>query len=278
MDREVGLRNRMVEHLQRSGVLNDSAVAAAMRRIPRHRFLPGVPLEAAYADRAVALKTTESEVVSSISQPGMIALMLELLSPRAGNTVLEVGTGSGYNAALLSQLVGSTGSVTSIELDADLAHRAQAALREDGDVNVRVVAGDGAGAVEGSFDRVIVTARSEDIAEAWWDATAPGGRIVVPLRLESAGEYAVGFVRERDGLRSCGLYPCAFIPLRGESAAPKSGEVFYRRAGERGSSGACVRRVAEITAVRRRDATPELLGDADVVIARPVSVFAVRFA
>lgn len=278
MESDAGLRGGMVEQLQRSGVLSDAAVAAAMRRVPRHRFLPGVPLEAAYADRAVALKTTESEVVSSISQPGMIALMLELLAPRPGNAVLEIGTGSGYNAALLADLVGPSGSVTSIELDAELAHRAQAALHENGNANVRVVAGDGAGAVEGTFDRVIVTARSDDIAEGWWQVIAPNGRIVVPLRLESVGEYAVGFVRQGDALQSFGLYPCAFIPLRGESAASKGGDVFYRRPAKPGSSGACVRRVVAMTVVRRGDATPGLLSDADVVVARPVSVFAVRFA
>jgi protein-L-isoaspartate(D-aspartate) O-methyltransferase len=278
MDRDAGLRDSMVAHLERSGVLNDAAVAAAMRHVSRHRFLPGVSLEAAYADRAVALKTTNSEVVSSISQPGMIALMLELLAPERGNAVLEIGTGSGYNAALLSALVGPDGRVTSVELDAELAQRAQDALLENRNGNVRVVTGDGAAAVEGTFDRVIVTARSEDVAGAWWDAVAENGRIVVPLRLETAGEYAVGFVRRGTVLRSSGLYPCAFIPLRGESAAPQSGDIFYRRPAKRGSSGACVRRVAEITAVRRRDATPELLGDADVVVARPVSVFAVRFA
>lgn len=280
MDREAALREAMVERLERTGVLRGPAVGAAMRAVPRHRFLASVSLDDAYADRAIALKTDHTQVVSSISQPGMIALMLDLLAPSAGDRVLEIGTGSGYNAALLAELAGPAGSVTTIDLDEDLAAAAHRALQEAGYPNVRVLAADGAAPnVEGIFDRLIVTARSDDIAAAWWDALKPGGRIVVPLRLEGAGEYAVGFVSAPDGsMQSCGVHPCAFIALRGEAAIPRAGDVFYRDASGRGSSPVCLRRVAEVSAVRRETATPEVLGNADVVVARPVSLFAITFA
>lgn len=237
-------------------------------------------MEDAYADRAIALKMSDNEVLSSISQPGMIALMLELLAPSSGDRILEVGTGSGYNAALIAELVGPTGSVTTLDLDPELAERARKVLRELGYTNVRVLAADGGlQVVEGArFDGVVVTARSDDIAAAWWQALAPGARLVVPLRLEGAGEYAVGFVARSDGrLASVGLYPCAFIALRGEAAITHRSDIFYRRPDGRGSSPACLRRIADVTAVRRENATTALLGDADVVIARPVSLFAVRF-
>jgi hypothetical protein len=100
--------------------------------------------------------------------------------------------------------------------------------------------------------------------------------MVIPLRLEGAGEYAVGFERRHDGLRSVGAYPCAFIAIRGEAGLPAQGDVFYRDPEDRAPKP-CVRRISDVVAVRREDATPELLQQADVVIARPVCVFAVTF-
>ena len=277
--RDVDLRETLLSTLRRSGALRSGRVAAAMRNVPRHRFMPGMPLREAYADRAVAIKMHDDEIVSSISQPGMIAQMLELLDPLPGNDVLEVGTGSGYNAALLAELVGPEGRVTTIELDADLAARARETLTELGYANVSVVAADGSSySLEGArFDRLAVTARTEDIANAWWDALSDGGRMVVPLRLPSAGEYAVGFERRGRRLCSVGAHTCAFIAIRGEAGSATEGDVFYRDPAAR-NAGACLRRIDAVVAVRGEDATPELLNEADVVIARPTTVFAVTFA
>lgn len=281
VERDATLREAMVSQLERNRILRCPAVAAAMRIVPRHRFLAGMAVEDAYADRAIALKTNAGEVLSSISQPGMIVLMLELLAPSPDDRVLEIGTGSGYNAALLAELVGAGGSVTTVDLDEDMAAGARDTLRGLGYSNVRVLAADGSlqtfAGLE--YDDVVVTARSDDIAAAWWDALAEKARLVVPLRLEGAGEYAVGFVRGGDGLlRSVGAYPCAFIALRGGAANSQASDIFYRGSAPRASSPVCLRRVAEVTAVRRDRATTALLGDADIVIARPVSLFAVKFA
>lgn len=283
MERDETLRAALVAALERNGVLRRPAVAAAMRAVPRHRFLPGKPIDEAYADRAITIKTHGGEIVSSISQPGMIALMLELLAPARGERVMEIGTGSGYNAALLAELVGPEGSVTTIDLDDELAGRARAALDALGYRNVRVLTADGGlQLVEHTrFDGLVVTARSDDVAAAWWQALSEGGRLVLPLRLENAGEYAVGFVRRRDGrLHSVGLHPCAFIALRGEAAVASASAIFYRDSARHSGSGsgACLRRVVNVVAARREDASPDLLGDADLVIARPSSVFAVGFA
>jgi protein-L-isoaspartate(D-aspartate) O-methyltransferase len=275
---EATLREALVSHLQRTGVLHFSSAATAMRAVPRHRFIPAASLDEAYADRAIAIKMRGDEIVSSISQPGMIAQMLELLDAAAGDRVLEVGTGSGYNAALLAEIVGPNGSVTTIDLDGELVDRARALLCDCGYANIDVVAADGVREVveRERYDRIIVTARTDDVADAWWQGLQQGARLVVPLRLEGVGEYAVGFVRRGSRLISVGAHPCAFIALRSEVAAPVAGEVFYRDPGQR-SSPACVRQVRSVIAVRRADATTVLLDEADIVIARPTTIFAVTF-
>lgn len=277
MERDQALREALVSHLQRSGVLRRPSLADAMRAVPRHRFIPAAPLEDAYADRAIAIKMHGDEIVSSISQPGMIAQMLELLDPGAGSRVLEVGTGSGYNAALLARIVGPEGRVTTIDLDRELAESARALLRDVGCTNVDVIAADGAGEIveRARFDRIIVTARTEDIAHTWWQALDEGARLVVPLRLEGAGEYAVGFVRRAHRLVSVGVHPCAFIALRGE--AQIASDVFYRNPVHRAIT-ACVRPIESVVAVRGADATAALLEEADIVIASPVTLFAVTFS
>jgi protein-L-isoaspartate(D-aspartate) O-methyltransferase len=277
MERDEALREALVSHLQRAGVLHLPRVAAAMRTVPRHHFIPEAPLEDAYADRAIAIKMRGDEIVSSISQPGMIAQMLELLDAAAGSRVLEVGTGSGYNAALLAQIVGPRGRVTTIDLDGELVERARTLLREVGCANVEVIAADGAGDIveRARFDRIIVTARTQDVAQTWWDALEDGARLVLPLRLEAAGEYAVGFVRRERRLVSVGVHPCAFIALRGEAQA--AGDVFYRDPAHR-AIPACVRPIESVIAVRGADATSALLEEADIVVAGSVTLFAITFS
>jgi protein-L-isoaspartate(D-aspartate) O-methyltransferase len=207
----------------------------------------------------------------------MIAQMLELLAPQAGDRVLEIGTGSGYNAALLAEIVGSTGSVTTIELDGELAERARGSLMELGYSNVTVLVDDGTRRRESvSYECLVVTARTDDIVAAWWETLREGTRVVVPLLLENAGEYAVGFVRRNNRLQSVGAYPCAFIELRmQDSRIP--GDVFFHDPASRAAQ-ACIRPIRDVVAVRLQDATPQLLDDADIVIARPVTLFAVRLA
>jgi protein-L-isoaspartate(D-aspartate) O-methyltransferase len=146
---------------------------------------------------------------------------------------------------------------------------------------VRVIGGDGAAAVDGAaaFDRIAITARCDDISESWWDALRDGGRMVIPLRLAAAGEFAIGFERRGDRMYGVGAHPCAFIALRGEGAEPADDaaeRVFFRDA-SRHAFAASARSIASIEAVRARDATPQLLEDADAVIARPVTMFGIRF-
>ena len=135
----------MVERLRTDGVLRASAVADALMEMPRHDFIDGVSIDAAYAEAAVPVKhTPDGTAISSVSQPAIVAAMLELSELEPGHRVLEIGTGTGYNAALLASLVGSEGRVVTVELEEDLALAARERLRQHDLVHVDVVIADGA--------------------------------------------------------------------------------------------------------------------------------------
>lgn len=147
MANSASLRHALVELLFGEGLLTNPAVADAFLAVPRERFLPHVAIEkglaAVYRNDAIVTRRDERGTpLSSSSQPSIMAAMLEALALEPGHRVLEVGTGTGYNAALLAELVGPAGRVTSVELDPDLATRAAAALAE-GSHRVHVVVGDG---------------------------------------------------------------------------------------------------------------------------------------
>ncbi len=271
------LREVLVAELQRSGVAEEPAIARAFAVVPRHRFVPEVLVDEAYADRAISIKSAGGETLASISQPSMLARMLELAHVTHGERILEVGTGSGYNAALLAELAGTDGFVATIDVEADLVERAHATLASCGYDRVRVVLGDGhAGfAPEAPYDRIIVSARATDITQAWWDQLREGGRIVVPLDIGVAGEYAVGFERNNGEMRSVGIVSCLFVPLRGEpERAPEN--IFARLPSVR--YGGRPRPIREILAVPTTDASPEMLEHADIVVAQPITTFAVTWA
>jgi protein-L-isoaspartate(D-aspartate) O-methyltransferase len=211
------LNRRLVDDLVERGQIRSAPVEAAFRSVLRHHFVPGVSLEDAYSDRAIALqKDEEGGWESSSSQPGMMAIMLEQLDLWPGQRVLEIGTGSGYNAALLAQIVGDHGKVYSVEIEAGLAAAARDHLRAAGVTAVEVIAGDGGyGYGAGSpYDRIMLTTAAEDIAPAWWAQLATDGRVVMPLQL--AGVHrSVAFVRSGDHLRSVSTSNCGFILMRG---------------------------------------------------------------
>ncbi len=206
-------RSVLVDQLVRRGAVKDAAVEQALRSVPRHAFIPGVDLQTAYADEAVAVKWDHGRALSSISQPTMVASMLEMLNVTPGARVLEIGTGSGYNSALLLELAGETGLVVSVELDAELAELARSRLESAGYGAVEVHSGDGrAGWPESApYDRVIVTASAPRPERSWVQQLAEGGRMVVPLarELQAVIFDKVGGMLERGG--SC---PALFIPMR----------------------------------------------------------------
>jgi len=271
-DRE--LRERLVEYLEDCHVLTDPTIVAAVRRVPRHLFVPDVTIDDAYADRALAIKERGGLVISSISQPAMIVQMLQLLGVRPGQRVLEVGTGSGYNAALLAELVGPEGHVLTVDIEEDLIERARAVFSLLSMQRVEAAQASVLDSISAPFDRIIVTARADDIDDLWWKLLAPEGRIVVPLDIGYGGERAIGFVRDGDYLRSVGSYACAFIEMRSNLDATES-EYFFRNSVTRNASPPSPREPLSIVAVRRRDATPELLATVDAIVARPHTLFGI---
>jgi protein-L-isoaspartate(D-aspartate) O-methyltransferase len=218
----------LVESLKQKGELTDSRLEAAFLAVPRHLFLPDLPLDKAYADEAVPIKRDSSGVVlSSSSQPSMMALMFRQLRLYPGNNVLEIGTGTGYNAAIMQHMVGDDGNITSIELDLDLARQARDNLLRAGMGQVNVVHADGAMgyAPRASYDRIIATVGIWDVPDAWVKQLKPSGIIVAPLWMDGF-QVSAAFTPQPDGtLYSQVNFPCGFIHLRGLAAGP---QVFMR--------------------------------------------------
>jgi protein-L-isoaspartate(D-aspartate) O-methyltransferase len=222
------LRDRMVTEVTTSGQPVSDAVAEAMRVVPRHLFLPEVPPELAYRDDAIVTRRDPGgQPTSSSSQPMIMAIMLDQLGLAPGQRVLEIGAGTGYNAALMKYLTGATGTVVTVDLDEEVAAEATAHLATAGYPEVTVVAADGAeGYPPGApYDRIIATVGVSDLAPAWLAQLAPGGRIVVPLDLRGS-QRSVAFERDAPGVwRSRSVVPCGFMRMRGTLAGPERTQV-----------------------------------------------------
>ena len=217
-------RARLVDELRDSGRLTSPAVEAAFRSVPRHLFLPEMAASDAYQDEAFVIKTgADGLPASSSSQPAIMAIMLEQLGLAAGQRVLEIGTGTGYNAALMAHLVGESGSVVTVDIDADMVARAQANLAAAGYLNVIVVCGDGGfGAPDyAPYDRLIVTAGAWDLAPEWLAELSPGGRIVLPLSVRGI-QLCLALEREAGHWRSLSACRCGFIRMAGVFGTPES--------------------------------------------------------
>lgn len=202
-------RRTMVESQLRARGIRDPGVLRAMEEIPRHLFVPPDLAKQAYDDRPLDIGAGQT-----ISQPYMVALMSELLAVEPHHRVLEVGTGSGYQAAILAALARE---VVTIERFENLARQAAGRLRDAGCGNVRVVVGDGsAGARDyGPFDRIIVTAASPSVPPSLKEQLAAGGRLVCPVGTRHAQKLVVvdhgdGVFEESEGVG------CVFVPLLGK--------------------------------------------------------------
>ena len=205
-------RERLVaEHLIPQGI-SDSATLAAMRSVPRHEFVPPDQRPFAYHDIPLAIGHDQT-----ISQPVVVAFMTQLVRPRPGMRVLEVGTGSGYQAAVLAR-AGAT--VWSIEIFGALAEEARARLMQLGFDGVTVCHGDGyAGwAEQAPFDAIVVTAGADSIPPALIEQLAPGGRLVMPVGDPNVDQQLVLLEKDATGrVASTRLLPVRFVPLlRGE--------------------------------------------------------------
>ena len=214
-DEEAALaRARMVTAVR--GRLPDlsPAVVTALERVPRHRFLPGVDLDEAHADRPVVALRRDGHVLATVSQPTMVAMMLDVAALEPGLRVLEVGAGRGYHAALMGVMVSPGGRVVTVDVEEELTAFATAAVDDLGlsDV-VAVRTGDGrAGwAADGPYDRIVATAEASEVPDAWVDQLVVGGLLVAPLADPRA---VVVSVRTPEGLEERDRLPARFIPLR----------------------------------------------------------------
>jgi protein-L-isoaspartate(D-aspartate) O-methyltransferase len=216
------LRNALVDELSARGYVRSAAVEAALRRVPRHLFVPWLTLSDAYADAAFRDPDSTPETDSSVSQPTAVAMMLEAFDVRPGMRVLEIGAGSGYNAALLAHLVGEGGHVVTVDLEAFLVEKARRQLAAAGFGRVEVIHGDGALGYPPAapYDRIVATVGLSEVPPAWPEQLAPGGKIVAPLHLGGEAPYHVLVSLERkDGyLEGVGLESLRMVLFRGPGA------------------------------------------------------------
>jgi protein-L-isoaspartate(D-aspartate) O-methyltransferase len=204
-DHNVGHMKFLLDMRQR-GIM-DAAVLRAMEEVPREKFVMSEHARSAYADRAMPIACGQT-----ISQPYVVAYMTEQLAVAPHHHVLEVGTGSGYQAAILSRLVAKVTSIERYRTLADAARIRLKALRYD---NVDVVAGDGmAGAPDRApFDRIIVTAAAEAIPQALVDQLAIGGIMMLPLGPTDDNQVLAKLVRAETGIERTDLIGVRFVPL-----------------------------------------------------------------
>ncbi|MFU8827030.1 MAG: protein-L-isoaspartate(D-aspartate) O-methyltransferase [Brevefilum sp.] len=202
-------RERMVDDQIASKGVKDDRVLSAMRKVPRHQFVPLDARPHAYIDSPLRIGSGQT-----ISQPFIVALMTELLGVRPEHRVLDVGTGSGYQAAILAELAAE---VHSIERHADLAKTARETLARLGYDNIQVHEGDGTlGYLPAApYDRIIVAAAAPAVPQALLDQLAPDGRLVIPVGSRFYQQLEV-WTRAGDQFENTTNLPVVFVPLIGK--------------------------------------------------------------
>lgn len=203
-------RQQMVHAQIEARGVTDARVLAAMRKVPRHRFMPESQRPYAYDDRPLPIGQAQT-----ISQPYIVALMSELAAVKPGDTVLEVGTGSGYQAAILAEM---GAKVFSIEIVASLAQRAKAildVLGYGGSVEVRHGDGYAGWPERAPFDAIVVTAAPPKIPEPLKQQLEVGGRLVIPVGKDFQSLLRV--TRTEDGFREESVIPVRFVPMTGKA-------------------------------------------------------------
>jgi protein-L-isoaspartate(D-aspartate) O-methyltransferase len=201
-------RSLMVERQLRRRGIEDEGVLAAMAAVPREHFVPESVRESAYNDSALPIGHDQT-----ISQPWVVAAICQAMRLSGGEKVLEIGTGSGYSAAVLAMLAGR---VVSIERIPALGESARDKLEELGIENVEVIVGDGSRGYpdEAPYDAIAIHAATPEAPHSLLAELAADGRLVVPIATGSA-DLLVAFIREDGSLRQETIGPCRFVPLIG---------------------------------------------------------------
>jgi len=207
------MREKMVETQIKARGVKDPRVLSALLKVERHRFVPEEYLNSAYSDQPLPIGEGQT-----ISQPYIVALMTELLELKGNEKVLEIGTGSGYQAAILAELAKE---VYTIEIIASLASRANHRLLELGYKNVKVKSGDGyLGWPEAApFDAIIVTAAPDHIPQPLMDQLREGGRMVVPVGTHTQELRKI--IKRSGKAESVDVVPVIFVPMTGEGVKQK---------------------------------------------------------
>lgn len=220
------LHQALIDKLKRGGFICTPQIEAAFRAVPRHLFVPDVPPEKVYQNQVIVTKRLEGKPVSSSSEPALMAIMLEQLDLQPGHHVLEIGTGTGYNAALMAHIVGDVGQVITVDIDEDTAENARQHLAAAGIDRVLVVCADGGFGYPSAapYDRLILTVGAWDIAPAWQEQLKPNGRLLLPLTLREKVQLTVAFELGDGYLVSVSATPCGFMKLRGALAEPQEFE------------------------------------------------------
>ena len=203
-------RKVMVAHDLQGRDIKDKAVLEAMGKVPRHLFVPGALMSRAYADYPLPIGKGQT-----ISQPYVVAMMTQAVSPRPGDRVLEIGTGSGYQAAVLAEIVDE---VYTIEIIPALAQSASAKLKELGYDNVHVKAGDGffGWPEKAPFDAIVVTAAAPKIPELLLEQLARGGRLIMPVGPVETSQRLTLVTKRSDGRLSYQVREgVRFVPMTG---------------------------------------------------------------
>ena len=214
MDPYARRRRRLVETVRARGV-SARAVLAAVGEVPRHRFVPDAVLRRAYEDTALPIGFGQT-----ISQPSLQALYLEVLEIGAGDRVLEVGTGSGYQTALLAEL---SDNVYSVERIPELAVRSRQVLDELGYRNVALLTGDGTVGWSryAPYDAILVAAAAPDVPQALVEQLAPGGRMLIPLGDRNTQRLTLVRRTTDGGTERETVTGCVFVPLIGRFGWPE---------------------------------------------------------
>lgn len=212
-------RHKMVLTQIQARDINDPNVLMAIRTVPRHAFVPAAVRSLAYADQPLPIGLGQT-----ISQPYIVAFMTQALGLRSDSKVLEIGTGSGYQAAVCAEIARE---VYTIEIIGELAAAAAKRLKELGYQNVFVKTGDGfyGWPQKAPFDAIIGTAAAGRIPRPLLDQLAPGGRMVLPVENKEGFQYLVLVTKKKDGtISQKTLLPVTFVPMTGQVTRPDPNE------------------------------------------------------